>query len=259
MKNSLLMALAVCFLLFAVAEAQTMKKIIKSGSGDGKEVIINGEGGEFFDIPELAVFISQSGDNLAVTNVMDVEARPKGYENIDIQLEDIVLMANGKRLAKLEDFESMYKEAKPGTTIKLGIKRGDKMMMTSFDKADPDKLPKHKMVIQKSGGDGEVNFLGIPSVGLVLGTKGKKIVVTEVFDDAKEQLQGADVKEGDEVKKVNGTEIKSFKDLSKTYRDLKVGDKVEIVTSRSGASHTITFKKPEEKGGMKIIRRSVGN
>ncbi len=259
MKNSFLLALAVCFLIFASAESQTMKKIIKSGPGEGKRVIINDDGGDFFDIPELAVFISQSGDNLSVTNVMDVDARPKGYENIDIKLEDIVMMANGKRLTKLEDLETIYKDAKPGTTIKLGIKRGDQMMITSFDKADPDKLPKHKMIIQKGDGEGDVNFLGIPSVGLILGSKGKKITVTEVLDNAKEQLQGADVKVGDEVQKINGKEIKSFDDLSKTYRKLDVGDNVELITSRSGKSHTVTFKKPEEKGGMKIIRRSVGN
>ncbi|TAK55177.1 MAG: PDZ domain-containing protein [Bacteroidetes bacterium] len=241
--------LVLLFLLSPAAYAQ--KKVIREG---GPQMWTSG-GGDIVDIPELAIFISQEGEKISVTNVMDVNVRPKGYEDVDIQLEDIIMMANGKRVKNLSELKSFYEDSKPGTTINLGIKRGEKMLIASFDKADPEKLPKRKMIIRQSGDE---DFLGIPQVGLFIASKGKKLVVSEVLENAKEELPGADVKQGDEVIKLNGKPLGSFKELSSQYEKLVVGDKVEFIISRSGREHTISFKKPKDEGGMKVIRRTVG-
>jgi len=198
-------------------------KIIKK---EGGKTIITSEG-DIFDVPELAVFITQEGDDLTITNMMDVNSRPKGYEDINVQLNDVILMANGKRMKSVNDLQNLYKEAKPGTTIKLGIKRGEEMMLTSFEKVDPDKLPKRKMITKTFDG-GEQDMLGIPQVGYV---------ITEL----------------------NGKEIKKFKDFSKAYEKIDVGEKVALVTTRDGKNYTITFKKPKDEGGMKVIRKTIGD
>jgi len=169
-------------------------KIIKK---EGGKTIITSEG-DIFDVPELAVFITQEGDDLTITNMMDVNSRPKGYEDINVQLNDVILMANGKRMKSVNDLQNLYKEAKPGTTIKLGIKRGEEMMLTSFEKVDPDKLPKRKMITKTFDG-GEQDMLGIPQVGLLIGSKGKEVFISEVLDNAKEKLPDADVKKGDVI------------------------------------------------------------
>ncbi len=254
MKHSLHLMLffALIVLMSAISVAQEKHIIKKEGGGTW----INDEG-EIFDVPELAVFITQDGDDLVISNVMDANARPKGYEDIDVQLNDVILMANGKRTKTVSDLQKLYKEAKAGTTIKLGIKRGEEMMLTSFDKADPDKLPKRKMIVRTSGG--EEDMMGIPQVGLLIGSKGKEVFISEVLDNAKEKLPGADVKKGDVITTLNGKEISKFRDFSKAYEKIEVGEKVALVTTRGGKTFTITFKKPKEEGGMKVIRKTIGD
>ena len=245
--------LSICFflILIGITLSPAQKTVVHK---DSSNVVLQ-SGGTMFDIPELAALASQDGDRILVGNVMDASMRAKGYEKIDIQAGDIIMMANGKRMEKLEDLQQLYNDAKIGETIKLGIKRGEDMMIASFDKADPATLPKHKMVIRQSGGE---DMLAIGSVGLMLGTMGKDIVITDIMDNAKEALPGADIKEGDVVQKLNGEKIASFKDLSARFQKLAVGDNVEFVTVRAGKTHTIKFKKQEDKGGMKIIRKTIG-
>lgn len=255
MKQLLPIIAAIIALTSFTTFAQIQKKIIRSG--DDQELTLHDD--NLVDIRELAVFITQEGDEISVTNMMDVDARPKGYEDIDIQLGDIVMMMNGKRLTAVSDLGKFYKEAKVGETIKLGIKRGEKMLIISFDKVDPEKLPKRKMIIRRSGDGEEQDILGIPQVGLIIGTKGKDLLITDVLDNAKKELNNADVKEGDKILKLNGEPVSSFQDFSKKYEKLGIGDKVELQTSRSKKNQTITFKKPERKGGMKIIKKSIGD
>ncbi len=222
---------------------------------DSAKTMVAGKMDDLVDIQELGAFVTQDGDQLMVTNLMDASARPKGYEDIDIRLNDIVLMANAKKLASLKDLQTLYTTAAPGTTIKLGIKRGETMMIVPFDKIDPEKLPKRKMVIRR-GGSGDM--LIIPQVGLVFGTKGKKIVLETILDNAKESFPEADLKEGDEVVTINGKACTSFKDFSSTYDKLAVGKSVELVVSRGGNNTTLKFQKPEDKGGPQMIRKTIG-
>ncbi|MBI5215197.1 MAG: PDZ domain-containing protein [Ignavibacteriae bacterium] len=255
MKHNKYLTLFFALLIAAttILSAQEKKIIKKEGGGTW----VNEEG-DIFDVPELAVFITQEGDDLVITNVMEENARPKGYEDIDVQLNDVILMANGKRMKTIRDLQNLYKEAKPGTTIKLGMKRGEDMLLASFDKADPEKLPKRKMIVKTMDG-GEMDMMGIPQVGLLIGSKGKEVFISEVFDDIEEKLPDADVKKGDVITKLNGKEISSFKDFSKAYGKLDVGEKVVLATLRSGKTYTITFKKPKEEGGMKVIRKTIGD
>jgi S1-C subfamily serine protease len=58
---------------------------------------------------------------------------------------------------------------------------------------------------------------------------------------------------------LNGKEIKKFKDFSKAYEKIDVGEKVALVTTRDGKNYTITFKKPKDEGGMKVIRKTIGD
>jgi S1-C subfamily serine protease len=131
------------------------------------------------------------------------------------------------------------------------------MLIVPFDKMDPAKLPKRKMMIRTLGGNEDA--ISIPQVGLSIGTKEKNLVISEVFDNIKETLPDADVKEGDRVLNLNGEPCTSFKNFSKKYQKLAVGDNVVLVLSRDGKNQTVKFKKPEDKGGIRIIRKTIGN
>jgi S1-C subfamily serine protease len=61
-----------------------------------------------------------------------------------------------------------------------------------------------------------------------------------------------DVKEGDILVVLNGEKIKSLAQFTKIYDEIKVGDKVQLVTIREKKEFNVKFKKPETEGQVFI-------
>ena len=228
---------------------EAQMKIIRGG-GDGKQTVMEGD---IFDLPELGSLIMFQDGKVVVQNVFEKQMRPKAYESVDIQEGDVILMVNGKKLKSLKDLKDSYASASVGSAVKLGIERKGEMTIVSFDKADPDKLPKRRIMINNDGGEGH-DILIIPGTGLLVGSKGKDVVVEDILKDIPSSLKDADVKKGDKITAVNDIRVKSFKDFSESFEKIAIGDNVTVHTSRNGKVLSFSFKKSEPKG-QRIIKR----
>ncbi len=236
--------------VFCSAFLQAQMKIIRRGEG-GKQIVTEGD---MFDLPELASLITLQKGKIVVDNVFEKNMRPKGYESVDIQQGDIILMINGKKIKTIQDLKDAYSSAAVGSAVKFGIERNEQMTIVSFDKADPDKLPKRKIMINNGGGDDGHDIMIVPGTGLLVGSKGKEVTVDEILTDLPSSLKDADVKKGDIVTAINDVKVKSFKDFSEAYEKITIGDKVTFSTSRNGKEISFSFKKAEP-GRQRVIKR----
>src|SRR6266699_6911456 len=56
---------------------------------------------DLLPLPELAAIIAEDSGKIVVDHIMEPGMRPKGYEKTDLQEGDIILMANGGKLASV--------------------------------------------------------------------------------------------------------------------------------------------------------------
>jgi S1-C subfamily serine protease len=228
-------------------EPVQIKRFEVGGPGERK-----GTAGEILPVPELSALFSEENGTIVVDHILEPQMRAKGYEKTDLQEGDAVLMANGRKLLSVADLKALYDSAAIGTTVKLGVKRKEEMMIASFVKADPEKLPKLRIAV--SHGDDEETFI-LPQAGLIIGEKGKTIVVKEVLQNASGEVHG-EVQPGDRIVKFNGSAVQSLKALRSAYEKLPIGSQVQLLTSRSGKNLKVEFTKPKDDG-KRIIRRQV--
>ena len=238
-----------CIITCCTANGQKRDVVIKHG--DGKGVLRGDADVELLHIPELSAMIAENGGGVTIDRIMEPAMRAKGYEQTEVKEGDMILMVNGKKISTLSVLKELYNSASTGSTMKLGIKRNDEMMIASFVKADPSTMPHMRMMISK---DDEGDFLGIPQVGLRFTSKGKDVVIKEVLPNAATVLQGVDVKEGDVVTALNASPIKSFKVFETLYQKIRVGDRVEMTVGRGDKTMKIVFSKPENNGRVMIRR-----
>ena len=104
--------------------------------------------GDAFNLSELAAIIAKQNDKVTVVMTRK-DARPPAYQNIDLLSGDVILMSNGIKIKEVKQLEEIYKNLKIGEQLKIAIKRSDKPQMISFNKADPDKLPKRRMMMKR--------------------------------------------------------------------------------------------------------------
>jgi len=235
--------------VFCSVFLQAQMKIIRRGEG-GKQIVTEGD---LFDLPELASLITLQKGKIVVDNVFEKNMRPKEYESVDIQQGDVILMVNGKKVKTIQDLKDAYSSAAVGSAVKFGVERNGQMTIVSFHKADPDKLPKRKIMINGGGDDGH-DIMIVPGTGLLVGSKGKEVTVDDILADLPSSLKDADVKKGDIITAINDTKVKSFKDFSEAYEKITIGDKVTFHTSRNGKEVSFSFKKAEP-GRQRIIKR----
>ena len=126
-------------------------KIVRRGPGGTSTQELSAD--QFLSVPELAAMILEQKKEIVVDHIMEKEMRMKGYETTELQEGDHILMANGKKLGSLAELRDLYKSAATGATVKLGMKRGESMVIASFVKADAKDLPKTRMMISEGGGD----------------------------------------------------------------------------------------------------------
>ena len=240
----------VVLLLMFVMSLESQMKIIRKG-GNPKS---HSEQEDIAELPELASFVLFKGGELVVDKVFEKTMRPKGYESVDIREGDVIVIMNGTRMKSLKEFKNVYASIPVGSSVKLGVERGEEVTTLSYDKADPEKLPKRRIVINEGDGSGADDILMLGSTGIFIGAKGKRIFIGKVIADLPSSLKDADVKEGDAVTGINGTSVGTFNEFSNAYKKIAVGEKVTIATSRKGKELSFSFSKSEDVG-RRIIKR----
>lgn len=175
--------------------------------------------------------------------VMPAEVRIKIYKEVDVKKGDLLLMMNGKKIDDVKKADVIYTALKPGDEIKLGLKRGEQMFIASFKKAKPEDLPRGSRVVIRDT-DMPKGTVFLPDDGLMLGIEGDKIVIRK-----KLPMADNDLKEGDQLKELNGKEIKTVKDFTISFEKMKPGEKL-LMTFKSGK--VLTTKKPESKNKVVI-------
>lgn len=242
----------ICIMFLGIFYAEAQVKIIRRG-GDGKTVRMSED---FADLPELGSIILLKDGKLVVDMVSEKNMRPKEYASVDIQEGDVIMMVNGKRVKSPKELKEQYSATATGSQVKLGIQRKEEMMIIAFDKADPEKLPKRKIMINGGDGDGPDDVMVIPNTGLFIGAKGKSVFIDKILTDIpSSSLKDADVKEGDAITGINGTKVGTFREFSGAYKKIAVGEKITITSSRKGKELSFSFTKSPEEGERRIIRR----
>lgn len=228
--------ITIIMILFIAISIPAQMKTIKIGGGDA------------FDIPEVGALVVKDKDNLKFDFVSPAENRPKNYKDVDLQQGDFLIMLNGKKVSSIKDCRSIYEDLKTGDDFKMGIKRGDRMFITSFKKADPKDLPKRKIVIMNDEHNGDM--LLFTGMGVLVTKKDNKAVIKSLLRNDVDAVKKANLKEGDEVISLNKKDIKSFDQLKKDFEAIKTGAWVDV---RFSGGKMLSFTKEEDKG--MIIKR----
>jgi len=220
--------------------------------------------GEIFFLNELSAVISEKDGVIIVEHAMPTEQRPEIYRDIDFKQGDEILMVNADRVKSAKDLEKIYNELEVGETLKLGVRRGEEMFIISFNKMDPEKLPKRKLMIRNrvpagdeagkepkissyqikmDDTDGKMKFL--MGTGLILKEMGSQVKIDKVIPKMVQEMGEINVKEGDVVIELNGEKIKSLAQFTKIYDEIKAGNEVKLITIREKKQIDVKFKKPE--------------
>ena len=220
----------------AMSAAQEPKRMTRSFSSDNAVII-----------REVSAVIVEKNNNLIVDIILG------NQEPSDVQKDDEVLMANGKKVKTVKDLQEQYEKAKVGDEFKIGLKRGENLLMAKFTKKSEEELNKAggTMVMRMERKDGEEI---LPALGLSFGTKGKQIIINAVLPTAANNFKSFSPKSGDVIVSINGKSVTKAESFIEAYDALEEGDKVTIVLSRDGKENTEIFKKPKPMGRMIINR-----
>ena len=209
--------------------------------------------GEVFSLPGVGALIVREGSSLRVQAVPPPENRSERFRGIDLREDDRIMLLNGKRVKTIAEFEKAYAAIAVGAETKLGIQRGEQLMIASYMKPDPKDLPQKTMRIVKGAGEGtEV----LPAVGVMLGEKGGHVVISALIDDATTAVRGLDVKEGDAITAVNGTPVTTVRSFLSVFDAVAVGAKVAWMLERNGKRIAVEFARPQPRGNVIIRRKS---
>lgn len=191
-------------------------------------------------------------------NVLTVEIILGNNEkqDADIQKDDLILMANGTKVTSVKELRTHYDDAAAGSEFKLGVKRGENLLLVKFTRKSEEELGKASggktMIMHIEQQPGETV---LPALGLKLGTKKKNAVVLEVLPNAAQNFKTFLPKNGDIIRSLNGAAVSSAEEFDETYTELEVDSTVTIVLVRDGKESTVTFAKPKPMGRRMTITR----
>ena len=236
---------------------------------------IEGSAGEIFDVPEISALIIGGEKELKIDFVAPKDMRLKGYEDVDVQEGDVVLLFNGKRTKTIAALKGAYEAAAIGDTVKMGIRRGTEMFFASFKKADPKTLPKRKIVIGdgpegappdgegtatrtftfKSAGEGADGSRPILELGILAGIADKKVKVLQKLSLPGNSSPAVDLQAGDFLETLNNKTFSSPDELAGLLEKIPVGEKVELKYSRGEKTLNASFAKPQARGRIMMRTR----
>lgn len=201
-----------------------------------------------FMLTECMAVIVDEDETIMVKILLPAENRPEGYDDLDLKQGDEILMVNAKRVKKVKDLKEIYDGLDIGETVKLGIRRKEEMFIVSFDKVDPEKLPKQRMKIsrEKGGmGTGKMVKLANTGDGFVIKEVNNQVFIHRIFPQLQKVLDNADIREGDLILSLNDKKIESNQQYVQIWSKITVGADIFLNISREGKQMSITFKKPE--------------
>ena len=249
--------------LFSLACAALVGRAFAAGDEKPKQQVrVLGAGTELWMLPEIGAVAIEKDGQLSFDMVSPAQSRPKGYESVDLQQGDIIMMANGKKITGAEDIRTLYDGLAVGAELKLGIRRGEKMMIATIKKADPATLPQRRMIVAE-GDPGEAkgwesncqhrleidddatDVTPINDAGMIIGTKEQAIVVLALMPHAREILGDAAIVNGDKITALQGKPVTSVEQFNTDFEAIKIGEAVTITVIHAGKELKASFTKPE--------------
>ncbi|MCH8982324.1 PDZ domain-containing protein [candidate division KSB1 bacterium] len=231
------------------------------------------EGDGAFHLKEVQTILTSKDDTIKVMMVLPERLRPKGYGDIVLKENDEILMVNAKRVKTVQEFEELYNALEIGGTLKMGIRRKGELMIESFKKIDPEDMPAGANIMIRTDASGEeegheggmmrtFTMAGGDSeemrpwfgTGLILGEEEGTLKVMRIMEGMTGALGKADIKEGDEIKSLNGQKVETLDKFFEMYEKLDTGSKVEIEYARAGKKMQAAFEKPNMQGRMMMRR-----
>ena len=230
------------------------------------------EGGDgAFHLKEVQTILTSKDDTIKVMMVLPERLRPQGYGDIVLKENDEILMVNAKRVKTVQQFEELYNALEIGGILKMGIRRKGELMIESFKKIDPEDIPAGANIMIRTDASGEEEDHGGGvmrtftmdggdsggmrpwfGTGLILAEEEGTLKVMRIMEGMTGALGKADIKEGDEIKSLNGNKIETLDKFFEMYEKLDTGSKVEIDYTRAGKRMQAAFEKPNGQGRMRM-------
>ncbi|MCP4633151.1 MAG: PDZ domain-containing protein [candidate division Zixibacteria bacterium] len=238
----LILGMLLCILIYTASAQMTQTLKIE----DPDEVLL---------IQEFGGLVLCVNDTVSVMMVIPGSQRADAYQSLDIQVGDIVRMVNGQTLKSVKPLKEIYENAAIGDKLKLGILRGQKMMLVKFKKADPDELPGDmKLSVRNNSCDPDASTL--IKAGLVLVAENDMITVQDILTEIIPDFKGHIPQQGDSIIKLQGMKVKSLEGFSEKYNQIKTGETVNLVLLHNGRKVNTSFKKPAEQNKQTIIHKT---
>jgi S1-C subfamily serine protease len=224
---------------------------IAQGSQDPKRITRTLSMDDALILREIGAVVVAKDNSL----IVDIILANNDQQPTDIKKDDIILMANGKKVKTISDLRALYESATAGNEIKIGLKRGEHLQIAAFVKKSEQELNKDGghggMVFKMEKKEGEEM---LPALGLSFGTKKNTVVISSVLPTAEKNFRSVTPKEGDVIVSINGTRVGNAEAFVEAYDNVNEGESVTIVLSRSGKEMKETFKKPKPMGRMIMTR-----
>jgi S1-C subfamily serine protease len=231
------------------------------------------------EIAEVGASIVASADGLKVARVAPAAARAEKYRDVDIKKGDRIVSINGQRISTLAELRTILSTVKVGEQVRLGSLRSGGPALTVYTVGSEEDLkvvtvapttqdgngcamvkmsgepPAHggpggpgepKMVTIKAG-PGSVPLLELAAI--VENVKGQ-VVVAQIVPVPVDIPAGAQLKEGDVIKSLQGQKIANVESLMNQFQAIKAGENVTLEIARDGKDERLTFAKPKMPGSV---------
>jgi len=106
-----------------------------------------------FILFELMAVMSESDSVVSVSRIIPTQRKSADSGEVDLEEGDVILMANGRRIAGVKDLHEIYDKLQIGEPFKLGVRRGKETFMRSVPKMDPEKMQGGGMIIRRTETD----------------------------------------------------------------------------------------------------------
>lgn len=224
---------------FCIAAVPAWGQKMQEPSGGARTMRFNANNVVF--LRELGAVVVSEQKAIVVKMVAPKERRPKETADVDLQVNDEVGMANGKRVSTIKEFRTLYEKTPVGSEFKMGVRREGRPVIVSFTKKDSKEMP-GGVRIMTAGGEGVY-----PAVGIQLEQKGSSVAIGRTFPNVPEGLM-----KGDVIVSLNGNKVKTLKDFDKAFEDTPIGENLRFGLTRDGKDVTFSMKRPEPRAQMRV-------
>ena len=183
-------------------------------------------------------------------------------------------MVNGKKVVTAAEIREVFDGIKPGDEIKIGLKRDKNMMIVSFERADPESLPKLRTITYEMSGDeaegdhvpGEVTIMRgdgpagedlamLEGSGLIVKEEDDVVIIAMVMPHAKELFGSVEVKKGDRILGIQGKKVSGVAELLELYTSIEPGSEITLLLERADEEFSVTFNKAKPQNKIMMINK----